>query len=77
MMKNALRVLIVAILAITLIGTAAPQQQTKQEGPLPWAYGGDAPPASPPDPNAQPDTSLKHVAGSSLSFTLAQMISIF
>ena len=73
MMKNALRVLIVAILAITLIGTAAPQQQTKQEGPLPWAYGGDAPPASPPDPNAQPDTSLKHVAGSSLSFTLAQI----
>jgi cytochrome c553 len=57
---------------------AAPQQQPKkEEGPLPWAYAGDAPPNEPATPTAQPDTSLKHVPGSDLAFTIAQVVDGF
>jgi cytochrome c553 len=71
-MKNFAWVPMVALLAGSLIGAAAPQQEKEKEGPLPWAYGADAPlPA--PAPPAQPDMSLKHVPGSDLSFTVAQI----
>ena len=41
-MKNSLWVLLVTLLAVPFIGTAAPQQEKGKEGPLPWAYGADA-----------------------------------
>jgi cytochrome c553 len=79
-MKNSAWILFVALLALSLIATAAPQQAAPQgaqpgKGPLPWAYGADTPPPPPTTPGtppAPPDTSLKHVAGSDLAFTLAQ-----
>ena len=61
-MKNSLWVLLVTLLAVPFIGTAAPQQEKGKEGPLPWAYGADAPPPAPVTQPSQPDTSLKHVA---------------
>jgi hypothetical protein len=75
-MKNSVRVLLIALFAIPLIGTAA-QQEKGKEGPLPWAYGADAPPAAPAAPPAQADMSLKHVPGSNLSFTLPQIRDTF
>ena len=69
-MKKSAWVLFVALLGLPLIATAAPQQS--KEGPLPWAYGADAPPPPPAPPAVAPDTSLKHAAGSDLAFTLAQ-----
>jgi len=65
--------LFVAPIALALMAAAAPQQEKPKMGPLPWAYGADAPPPAPtPTPAPPPDTSLKHVAGSDLAFTLAQ-----
>lgn len=75
-MKNSFWVPIV-LLAVPLIGTAAPQQEQVGKGPLPWAYAGDAPANDPAAPTAPPDTSLKHVPGSDLSFTLAQVVDGF
>jgi cytochrome c553 len=72
-MNNSTWILTVALLAIPLRGAAAPQQDKPKESPLPWAYGADAPPAAPAAAPAQPDTSLKHVPGSDLAFTLAQV----
>src|SRR5579872_3802788 len=72
-MKSSLRILMVAVLATPLVVTAAPQQETEGAGPLPWAYAGDAPKATPPNPAAKPDTSPKQVPGSDLSFTLAEI----
>jgi cytochrome c553 len=74
-MKSPSRVLWIALFAIPLIAIAAiaaPQEEKGKQGPLPWAYGADAPPAPAPPP-AQPDTSPKHVPGSDLSFTLPQV----
>jgi cytochrome c553 len=68
-LKNPLWVLIIALLAVPLIGTAAPQQE--KEGPLPWAYAGNAPPNVIAYPLS--DKSLKHVPGSDLSFTIDQI----
>ena len=76
-MKNSLWVLLVTLLAVPFIGTAAPQQEKGKEGPLPWAYGADAPPPAPVTQPSQPDMSLKHVPGSDLSFTLAQVRDTF
>jgi len=74
-MKSPSRVLWIALFAIPLIAiaaVAAPQDEKGKQGPLPWAYGADAPPA-PAAPPAQPDMSPKHVPGSDLSFTLPQV----
>ena len=76
-MKNSLWVLLVTLLAVPFIGTAAPQQEKGKEGPLPWAYGADAPPPAPVTQPNQPDMSLKHVPGSNLSFTLPQIRDTF
>ncbi len=72
-MKNSIKFFMLSLLVVPLIGIATAQQTGEKEAPLPWAYAGDAPRTTPPDPAAQPDTSLKHVAGSNLSFTLAQV----
>lgn len=63
---------LLVLLAFGLVARAAAQQEKPKEGPLPWAYGADAPPPAPAAAPATPDTSLKHVAGSDLEFTLAQ-----
>ena len=76
-MKNSVWVLIVALLAVPLIGSAASQQEKKEEGPLPWAYASDAPPNAPAAATTQPDTSLRHVSGSDLSFTFEQARDLF
>jgi cytochrome c553 len=72
-MKNSVWVLMLALLAVPMIGIAAPQQDKDKEAPLPWAYAGEAPPTTPVDPTAQPDPTPRHVAGSDLTFTVAQI----
>jgi len=72
-MRNSLWALLLAVLAPALMGIAAPQQDKPKESPLPWAYGADAPPPAPGAQAAQPDASLRHVAGSDLTFTVAQV----
>ncbi len=63
---------LLALLALGLIARATPPQAKPDNDPLPWAYGADAPPPAPAAAPATPDTSLKHVPGSDLAFTLAQ-----
>jgi cytochrome c553 len=65
-MKNSVWVLVVALLAFPLIGTAIPQQEEVGKGPLPWAYGGDATKNPPPGPT---DTAPQHVPDSDLTYT--------
>jgi hypothetical protein len=67
-------VLLAALVVLPWILTAAPPQQITG-GPLPWAYGADVPPPLPG--GTQPDDSLKHVPGSNLSFTRAQISNAF
>jgi len=43
------------------------------DGPPTWAYGTDPATARPRTPQAAPDTSLKHLPGSTLEFTRAQI----
>lgn len=43
------------------------------EGPPTWAYGTDPATVRPRGPQTAPDTSLKHVSGSTLEFTRAQI----
>jgi cytochrome c553 len=65
-MRNLLGVLILAVAVFPM---------SAADGPIPWAYGiSPAPPAGAPaaTPPA-PDTSLKHLPGSSLEFTRAQI----
>src|ERR1700688_962164 len=76
-MKNSLWVLLVTLLAVPFIGTRAPHKEKGKQGPLPWPYGADAPPPAPVTQPGQPDMSLKHVPGSDLSFTLAQVRDTF
>ena len=48
------------------------------DGPLPWAYAiPPAPPAGTPPAAAAPDTSIKHLPGSTLEFTRAQISDAF
>jgi cytochrome c553 len=68
-MKNSVWILLVALLAVPFVGTAAPQQEKAGKGPLPWAYGGDATPNPPPAPS---DPSPQHVPGSDVSYTFAE-----
>ena len=76
-MKNSSWVLLVTLLAVLFVGTAAPQEEKDKVDPLPWAYGADESPlAAAPQPS-QPDISLKHVSDSQLSFTLEQIHSGF
>jgi cytochrome c553 len=70
-MKIPVWVLAIAIFLIPAVRAAAQDGQGKAD-PLPWAYG-VTPPAPPATPPAQPDLSMKHVAGSTLSFTLPQV----
>ncbi len=75
-MKSSLWVLVVGLFAVSFIAAAAPQQDTQQTGPMPWAYAGDAPPNTPPTPGATPpapDPALRHTPTSKLEFTIAQV----
>jgi cytochrome c553 len=74
-MKRSAWFLWVALIALPLIVVARPAPQDKpKESPLPWAYGADAPPPPPAPANPPaPDTSAKHVPGSDLTFTLAEV----
>ena len=71
-MKNSEWVFMVALFAVSLMATAAPQREKQQEGPMPWAYSGDAPPNTPPNPGAQPDPTPRRIADSNLTFTVQQ-----
>jgi cytochrome c553 len=82
-MKNWARVVVIAAVFVAAVD-ASPQQQAGTEPPPPWAYGfatvagstpqgpgaAAAPAAGAP---AAEDTSLKHLPGSTLAFTLAQI----
>jgi cytochrome c553 len=68
-MRNFVRILIVALLAVPLIGTSAPQQEKEGQGPLPWAYGGDSTKTPPPGPS---DTAPQHVPDSDLTYTFTE-----
>src|SRR6202790_3511923 len=81
-MKNWAQVVLVA--AVFMAAVDASPQQAGTDPPPPWAYGfttvagsapqgpGAVPPAGAPTPAAE-DTSLKHLPGSTLAFTLAQI----
>ena len=56
---------VILFFCVTLIASAA-------DGPPAWAYG-TAPQTSPPKTPQPPDTTLKHLAGSSGAFTLGQI----
>jgi len=81
--KNYLWVLVIALLAAPGISAKPPQQKQadKPAAPPPaWAYGFEAPPDSSTPAAAVPfapppadDGSLKHLPGSSLSFTVTQI----
>src|ERR1700733_13175418 len=67
---------------LALAALAAPQQEKMAEPPPPWAYGftapanpaGGAPAAAPAAAAPGPeDTTPKHLPGSTLSFTVAQV----
>jgi cytochrome c553 len=70
-MKNTLAISIFAVAALLPAATA--------DGPIPWAYAiPAAPPAgSPPATPPAPDTSVKHLPGSSGEFTRAQISNRF
>jgi cytochrome c553 len=63
-------VVIIAVAAVSTVGVFAASNE-----PIPWAYAiPSAPPAgTPPAAPAPPDTSLKHLPGSSAEFTRAQI----
>ncbi len=65
-MKSIFGALIIAVAAFPAVAA---------DGPIPWAYAiPPAPPAgAPPAAPAAPDTSVKHLAGSSGAFTRAQI----
>jgi cytochrome c553 len=68
-MKSMFGVVIVAVAAAFAVGVFA---ATKE--PIPWAYAiPPAPPAGSPPAAPAPDTSLKHLPGSSAQFTRAQI----
>jgi cytochrome c553 len=69
-MKSTLGVAIVSAAALfALMAFAA-----EEDGPIPWAYGiPPAPPAGAPPAQPAPDTSMKHLPGSTLAFTRAQI----
>ena len=67
----------VAILVAIALGAGA---SIAAEGPPGWAYGfppGPSTPAAPPAAAAAPDTSVKHLAGSSGAFTIPQIRDAF
>src|SRR5450631_526462 len=70
-MKKFLWILAVAMLLVSGTRAFAQDGQGKAD-PLPWAYG-VTPPVPPPATPPTPDTSMKHVEGSTLSFTLQQV----
>src|SRR5262249_39623492 len=54
-------------------GSAAPAQQDRKGAPLQWAYGTGAPATATGSAAASRDSSPRHISGSSLSFTFAQV----
>jgi cytochrome c553 len=69
-MKRAVWALVIAMLAVSLLVSAAPQNKTN-ETPLPWAYNTNG---TPLDPNPTwPDKTIRHTADSNLGFTDAQV----
>ena len=69
-MRTMFSVVIIAVAAVSTVGVFAASNE-----PIPWAYAiPSAPPAgTPPAAPAPPDTSLKHLPGSSAEFTRAQI----
>ena len=68
-MKSLFGVVIVAVAAAFAVGVFAATNE-----PIPWAYAiPPAPPAGSPPAAPAPDTSLKHLPGSSAQFTRAQI----
>jgi cytochrome c553 len=74
-MKNNFAVVIISLAAVSALALTA----AESDGPIPWAYAiPPAPPAgSPPAAQPAPDTSLKHLSGSSGEFTRAQIADRF
>jgi cytochrome c553 len=74
-MKNTLGVVIISVVALFASAVSA----AEPDGPIPWAYAIPLAPAAGTAPAAQtpPDTSLKHLPGSSGAFTRAQIADRF
>jgi cytochrome c553 len=74
-MKNTLGVVIISVVALFASAVSA----AEPDGPIPWAYA--IPPAPPagtaPAAQTPPDTSVKHLSGSSGEFTRAQIADRF
>jgi len=78
-MRISIWTLLLALIVITGVASAAPQQQGR-ELPLPWAYGMPTDGSTPPQPacvRPKDDGTLKHLADSSGAFTLTQISDCF
>src|SRR3984885_15679995 len=73
-MRTIFSVVIIAAAAVFAVSVST-GADSAANGPIPWAYAiPPAPPAgTPPAAPAPPDTSLKHLAGSTFEFTRAQI----
>jgi cytochrome c553 len=73
-MKNTLGVVIISVVALFASAVSA----VEPDGPIPWAYAiPPAPPAGTAPAQTPPDTSLRHLSGSSGEFTRAQIADRF
>ena len=79
-MRNCVSALVLALLVAPATLAKPPQQEKKTDPPPPWAYGFDSPadpsasagPVAPAAPTLD-DGTLKHLSGSTFSFTLTQI----
>jgi cytochrome c553 len=64
-----------SLIALVILGLTAliPAALRAAADPPAWAYAIPAPPANPPAPAAAPDTSIKQLTGSTLTFTRQQI----
>jgi len=80
-MRNCSSALVLALFIMPAVGAEPPQQQKTAARPAPWAYGFEtpadpsdsAPPAAPAAAPAPDDGTLRHLPGSTLSFTVTQI----
>lgn len=79
-MNNRIWIVLLALLLVPAIGAEPPQHESESAAPPPWAYGFESaadstspPPAAPVAQPAPDDGALRHLPGSTFSFTVTQI----
>src|ERR1700730_12366857 len=80
-MRNCSSALVLALFIMPAVGAEPPQQEKTAARPAPWDYGletpenpsDSAPPAAPAAAPAPDHGTLRHLPGSTLSFTVTQI----